>query len=143
MKPYCKSLIYITVILLPFLKTQAQHTIKYSERPNGHNSPYRIPINEILASPDEYELTHIQIVGYLNLDWEADAVYINKTDLKKHRYEKGLWIHLNQFKFPQSASLNKHYVIIDAVFDANDHGHNNLWGGALKSITSVKLYHKR
>ena len=143
MKTYCKSLLYTILLLLLFLKTQAQDAIKYSERPNGHNSPYRIPINEILASPDEYELTHIQVVGYLISDKKVDAIYVNTVDFKNHQYKRGLWIHLNQLKFPKAKKYNKHYVIIDAIFDANDHGSEGLWGGALKSITSLKLYHKK
>ena len=131
-----------TIILLFFFKANAQDTIRYSERANGHNSPYRIPINEILASPDVYEGTHVQVVGYLNLDWEADAVYLTKKDFTANRYKRGLWLHINQFKFKNASKLKGHYVVIDAVFDANDHGHENLWGGALKGVTSIRYYRK-
>jgi hypothetical protein len=134
--------IFISCVLLILTKADAQDSIKYSERPNGHNSPYRIPINELLANPDVYENTQLQVVGYLNLDWEADAIYLNKSDFENNRYKKGLWVHLNQFKFTQAHKLKGHYVIIDAVFDANDHGHEDLWGGALKGIKAIKLYHK-
>ncbi len=137
-------IISITILnlLLLISKVNGQDSIKYSERPNGHNAPYRIPINEILESPDVYEGTQIQVVGYLNLDWEADAIYLNEGDFKANRYNKGLWVHLNQFKFKNSSKLKGHYVVIDAVFDANDHGHMNLWGGALKQITAIKRYKK-
>src|SRR5271165_1502128 len=96
----------VVLCLLVFLsKAHSQDSIKYSERPNGHNSPYRIPINEILKSPDVYEGTHLQVVGYLNLDWEADAIYLNEKDFKANRYNKGLWVHLNQFKFKNAGKL--------------------------------------
>jgi hypothetical protein len=142
MKIILRTLILILNLLLFLNNANAQDSIKYSERPNGHNSPYRISINEILANPDVYEGTHLQVVGYLNLDWEADAVYLNKNDFKSRRYSKGLWIHLNQFKFRGSNKLKGHYVVVDGVFDANDHGHENLWGGALKAITSIKPFYK-
>jgi len=133
-------LFFVCILFLITPEARAQAVIKYSERPNGHNSPYRIPIDEILASPDVYEGTHIQVVGYLNLGFEDDAIYLNKSDYKANKFKKGLWVHINQFKFPQSAKCNKHYVIIDAVFDANDHGHENLWGGASKNISNLRLF---
>ncbi|MDB5132789.1 MAG: hypothetical protein JWR02_2538 [Mucilaginibacter sp.] len=142
MKTIYFSSICILSMLLCTNKSFSQDSIKYSERPNGHNSPYRIPIKEILESPDVYEGTHLQVVGYLHLDWEADAIYLKKSDLKNRYYSRGLWVHLNQFKFKQAAKLKDKYVVIDAVFDANDHGHENLWGGALKNVTALKPYRK-
>jgi hypothetical protein len=135
------KLILTLILILGLLlnNVNAQDSVKYSERPNGHNSPYRVAINAILENPDVYESTHLQVVGYLNLDWEADAIYESKNDFTAN---KGLWVHLNQFKFRGSNRLKGHFVVIDAEFDANDHGHENLWGGALKNITSIKRYRK-
>jgi|GEM_PF-4743144 len=146
MKTACFFSMTILSVILCSTRLYSQDSIRYSERPNGHNSPYRIPINEILKNPDVYEGTHLQVVGYLHLDWEADAIYSKKSDLKNRHYKKGLWVHVNQFKFKHSSELKNRYVIIDAVFDANDHGSGHLWGGALKSITAIKAfkkYHRR
>ena len=88
-----------------------------------------------------YEGTHLQVVGYLH--WVGTCViYSKKSDLKNRYYKRGLWVPLNQFIFKNSSTLKDRYVVIDAVFDANDHGYHNFWGGALKNITAIQLYKK-
>jgi hypothetical protein len=139
MKSLTRILIFITCLLLVVIGTNGQKLIKYSERPNGHNSPYRISIKEILKSPDAYEGTHLQVVGYLNLGFEGNVIFPNKNELKS-KHAKGLWLDLTRRTMSQWRNYKNKYVIIDAVFDANNHGHMNAWGGTLKNITSIKIY---
>ena len=40
----------------------------------------------------------------------------------------------------EEKKLNQHYVLIEGIFDAQDHGHMGLFGGAIKNITRVETW---
>lgn len=137
-------LLSIIMLLIGSAQSHAQTTkTKIEHPPNGRNSPYAKSLTELLSNPQYYNDEPVQITGFLNLGFEGDALYINKDDCKEHRFDKAVWVHLNHKTFNSASIYNKHYVIIEAVFDGNDHGHMGVFAGALKRITSVKITNER
>lgn len=133
-------LLSVIMLLIESVQNHAQTgKPKIDRPPNGHNSPYAKSLTELVSDPQYYDGEPVKISGFLNLEFEGDALYINKGDYETHRFDKAVWVHLNHRTFNSTSSYNKRYVIIEAVFDSNDHGHMGVFAGALKRITSVKI----
>jgi len=96
----------------------------------------------LLAHPEQYDGKHVRVIGFLNLDWESDALYLHKEDYLTSIYQNSLWVHVNQFRLKNAAECDRKYVAIEGVFDAKDYGHENLWAGALRDIASLELWHQ-
>jgi hypothetical protein len=101
-----------------------------------------VSLINLIVNPDKYNGKHVSVVGYLNLEFEGDALYLHKEDYLASIAKNSVWVHINQFKLKQSGKCNKHYVIINAVFDAGDTGHMGMFGGALKDITRLDLWYQ-
>jgi len=110
---------------------------------SNHVSSYEeVSLVCLLANSEKYDGKPVRIIGFLNLDWESDALYLHKEDYLASIYLNGLWVHVNQLKLKNAAECNRKYVAVEGIFDAKDHGHENLWAGALRDVTSLVLWHQ-
>ncbi|MCP9768481.1 hypothetical protein EGI22_11205 [Lacihabitans sp. LS3-19] len=99
---------------------------------------YNISLVRLIATPERYHGKKIQIVGYLNLEFEGDAIYLHKED-----YEHSL--NKNSFSVSFSNKLdrqninyhNKSYVLIEGTFRMDRRGHMGLKGGEIYDITRI------
>ena len=138
-----KALYVCLVSILTFSSiSKGQSTDPRYEVPNGHYSPYQVPISDLIANPIGYNNKPVQVLGYLHLEFEGDAIYPTEQDYLNHRFKKAIWVHINQFKLRQASYCNNHYVIIEGVFDGKDFGHIDLWSGAIRDITGLRLQTK-
>jgi len=114
-----KYLIVITIILANLQSTFSfgQIDTAHIERPpNGHNSPYRIAFNKLTANTQYYDGQQLEVVGYLNLQFETDALWLNKESYKTGDYKKAIHLKLDEAKFRHIKSLKHHYVIVEGTF---------------------------
>ncbi|MBX2970102.1 MAG: hypothetical protein KF803_12090 [Cyclobacteriaceae bacterium] len=99
---------------------------------------YSVSIVRLIANPEKYHNKKIQITGYMNLEFEGDAIYLHKEDYEKSLLTNGFWVSFSD-KLDQKEiqKLNKGYVLIEGTFDMNNHGHMGLFGGEVKEITRI------
>ena len=105
---------------------------------------YDVSLIRLLANPEKYDGKHVRVCGYLNVEFEGDALYFHQEDYLAHISKNGLWVNLNSSGkvAREAARFNKKYVVIEAVFDGNDTGHMGLFGGGLKDIIRIYLWHQ-
>jgi hypothetical protein len=115
-------------------------SIKADDRYSQNPGYYTVSMIKLIANPEKYDGKRIQVIGYLNLEFEGDALYLHQTDFLESITKNGLWVDLDQLKFKNSSACNKKYVIIEGVFDAAHMGHMSLWSGILKDITRLDLW---
>jgi len=93
----------------------------------------------IIANPEKYNNKRVQVIGYLNLDFEGNAIYLHKEDYLKHISQNGLWVEFskNLVKKVNLKLLNNNYVILLGTFRAEKFGHLGLFGGTIEDIVRI------
>lgn len=139
---------YITLILLTFSLnacSQNKTTKKETESEKEKLIPfheYDISMIRLIATPEKYDGKQIQVIGYLNLEFEGTAIYLHKEDYSKGISDNGFWVNFSK-EIGERKNLNnynKKYVIIAGTFDMNSRGHMGMFGGTIKNITRLDLW---
>jgi hypothetical protein len=105
-----------------------------------------VSIINLIATPEKYHGKKIQIIGYLHLEFEGDAIYLHKEDYVNGICDNGLWVNISK-----SVTSKKHlkdysdnYVIILGTFNKDSHGHMGLFNGTMDDIIRLDFWrHKR
>lgn len=95
---------------------------------------------QLIATPEKFDGKFVRVFGFLWLEFEADSLYLHREDLVQGLTRNGVWVHRTEAIERDGKKLNRHYVLIEGVFDAQDHGHMGLWGGAIKNITRIETW---
>ncbi len=93
---------------------------------------------EVIANAQEYDGKAIRVVGFLNLEFESKALYLSRDDAQHSVTKNALWVELE--KWTEYKKFNKHYVLIEGIFDANNKGHLQLYSGSLTHIKRLILW---
>jgi hypothetical protein len=94
---------------------------------------------QLIATPDKYQGKRVQLVAFLHLEFEGNAIYLHKEDYDKSIHKNGLWIRLPDQK-PSLSALSDNYVLVEGVFDANDTGHLGMWSGTISNVSRLELW---
>jgi hypothetical protein len=102
-----------------------------------------VSLLKVIANPKNYDGKRVRIVGFLNINFESDALYSHKEDYLHSITRNAVSVHISmRLRTMTNVDIcNKKYVIIEGTFDAKDYGHENLFEGALKDVTLLKLWH--
>jgi hypothetical protein len=139
---------YIILILLAFSLnacSQNKTTHKATETEKEEVIPFRqfdISLIRLIATPEKYDGKQIQVRGYINLEFEGNAIYLHKEDYTKSLTSNGFWVDFSK-EISEKKNLNdynKKYVIIVGTFDMKSNGHMGLFGGTIKNITRLDLW---
>ncbi|MGH7512435.1 MAG: hypothetical protein ACREOQ_05855 [Gemmatimonadales bacterium] len=94
---------------------------------------------ELVTRPELYDGKPVRVIGFVNLEFEGNGLYLHEDDWRHAIYRNGVWIDPPQGLDPDSdgtnVPVNRQYVLVEAVFDANDHGHLGMWSGRLRKVT--------
>jgi hypothetical protein len=83
----------------------------------------------------------VQVVGYLNLEFEGNAIYIHKEDYENALLKNAVWVDIPRNEAIKNAkAFNKKYVIMVGVFDMKDNGHMGMFSGTIKNISRLDLW---
>jgi hypothetical protein len=80
-----------------------------------------VSIINLIATPERYNNKLVRIVGYLNMEYENDAVYMHKED-----YDLKISKNCIGVEIPRATRYNQHvkdcnkkYVFVEGVFNMN------------------------
>jgi hypothetical protein len=96
---------------------------------------YSISLIQLLANPQKYHKKKIQVMGFLNLEFEGNAIYLHKEDYEHSLLKNGFWVEISNKSMKNGKEVNQKYVLIEGEFDMNSQGHFGLWSGEIKNIT--------
>ncbi len=140
---------YIILILLAFsLNACSQNKTTSKEQKENEKvegvpfHEFNISIIKLISTPEKYDGKQVQVIGYLNLEFEGNAIYLHKEDYSKGISQNGFWVNLSK-EIAEKKKLedyNKKYVIIVGTFDMNARGHMGMFGGTIKNITRLDLW---
>jgi hypothetical protein len=100
---------------------------------------YDISMLRLIVNPEKYHNKTVQIIGYLNLEFEGNAIYFHKEDYENGSSRNGMWVSFSDEISTKKdlKKYNKKYVIIVGKFDMNAKGHMSMFGGSLKNISRL------
>jgi hypothetical protein len=99
----------------------------------------RVPLVALIANPSLYDGRYVETFGYLNLEYEGDALYVGKDDFEAFATQNAIW-----FDGPKAAdtkarrALDRHYVHASGTFHAHRNGHLDQWRGTL-DVDAVQI----
>lgn len=100
---------------------------------------YTVSIIQLISNPEKYHNKRVQVKGYLNLEFEGNAIYLHKDDFKNGISKNALWLTFSdKLTTSQFKKLNHKYVLISGTFNMDHLGHMGLFSGTIESIETVQ-----
>ena len=99
-----------------------------------------LSIIKLIATPKKYHGTKIRVIGYLHLEFEGHALYLDHQSEKYALSHNSIWIELPQKMEKDIAKYNKRYVILEGRFDAMRGGHGGNHSGEILDITRLEVW---
>jgi hypothetical protein len=96
-----------------------------------------VSLIQLIANPEKYDGKQVQVIGFLRLEFEGNALYLHEDDYKNVVFGNsiGLGIPKKQ-KLPED-ELNMHYVKVVGTFKA---GMSNIQSGVIIDITTIERW---
>jgi len=99
---------------------------------------FNVSIVRLIATPEKYHERKVQVEGFMNLEFEGNAIYLHEEDYEKGLTKNGFWITFSgKLDRKEINKLNKGYVLIEGTFSKDRHGHMGLFGGEIYEITRI------
>jgi hypothetical protein len=97
-----------------------------------------VSIVQLLATPEKFDGKFVQVCGFLRIEFEDNAVYLHREDHEHWITSNALWVDIPHKTDP---NLSDHYVLIQGTFNASDHGHMDVFAGAIHKSTRLIPWH--
>ena len=102
---------------------------------SGKASKSAITVANLMATPKKYHNQKVWVKGYLNLEFEGDAIYWRQKDYRANQYGNSFYVRFTDslYRVKPVASYSKHYVVIRGIFDATE----DMRPGFIRNIESI------
>jgi hypothetical protein len=137
---------YLILAFLTLTQISCAQKSEKSENTNTNNEPemeytsnHTLSLVNLIATPEKYHGKKVQIIGFLNIEFEGNGIYLHKDDYEHGIYSNGFWVSIDQKtgKTISNNKLNKSYVLIEGAFNMKQRGHMGLWSGEIENITRI------
>lgn len=98
-----------------------------------------VSIVQLIATPEKYDHKVVQVMGFLRLEFEGDAIYLHEDDYRHAIFKNGLRVVTNPKIDMTARELNLHYVVLAGTFDADNQGNMGLNSGTITNITYIGI----
>lgn len=110
-----------------------------SAEPGRDSFSWPISMAALLANPEKYHLQKIVVIGVGNIEFEGNALFLDKDAWLNNVDGNSLWLDIG-FPNPvitlaKARQLNGDYVMIAGTFDMDMNGHFGAWPGGITDIT--------
>ncbi|NCC61655.1 MAG: hypothetical protein EOM12_12100 [Verrucomicrobiae bacterium] len=122
------KIILAVMCLMTFLAACSEDKYKNEVRRNRNN---RDSLIQIIANPSDYQSKRVVVVGYINLSFEATAIYLHEEDANRLIFENAFWLNLPQSEKDKYSKYNGSYCAVDGIFDDKNHGFMGMYSGAI------------
>ena len=87
---------------------------RYAEGLETTNTPHKVSLINLVATPEKYDGKIIIVTGFLNLEFEDYALYFHSEDYERALTANSITISVQDD--PELKKLDKKYVVIQGVF---------------------------
>ena len=103
--------------------------------PRGAGSVEVPPFIRVIALPEKYHRRTIQLIGYINLEFEGNALYLSRELFLHGGSGDAIWVDVEGMKI--QPAFRRGRVIIEGTFNAERRGHFGMFAGTLESISRL------
>jgi hypothetical protein len=89
----------------------------------------------LIANPQQYEGKVVRVIGFVQLEFEGNAIYLHEEDFRRAITENGLWLDVPTGFRGWSAGS---YAIVEGTFTGRQHGHMGLFSGEIQHVTRLE-----
>ena len=94
----------------------------------------------LLSNPLWNHGNKIRTIGYLELEFEGNAIYLDKEFCQRRISKNAIWIQATNEMLEDKEYLNRNYVLIEGTYDYFNQGHFSLFTGSIKDITRIEVW---
>lgn len=88
----------------------------------------RVSIVQLLANPQAYEGKRVEVSGFVNIEFEGNAIWLHKEDFMRGLYQNALWLNVSEGGCVDASGMPlSAYASLSGTFTAKLHGHMGLW----------------
>lgn len=102
--------------------------------------PVDVPLVRLIANPDQFDGKLIRVIGFLELTFEGNVLYLHRQDYEKAILGNGIWVYVTPEIDENRKSLSRSYVLLEGIFSAIDRGHQNGFSGSLNHIRRAEFW---
>src|SRR3989442_648937 len=96
---------------------------------------------ELITRPEVYDGRRVRVVGFVNFEFEGNALYLSRTDWENGLTRSAVWVDpptgFESNWGPARGQPNRRYVIVVATFRAGRRGRLGLFSPAMDEITRL------
>src|SRR2546426_4695750 len=76
---------------------------------------------QILANPKSWHGRRVRVAGFVNLEFEGDALYLSREDFQQGLYSNSLWINVPDLLVgPNHHDVHSGYAIVEGIVNIED-----------------------
>ena len=110
--------------------------------------PIDVSLIEVIANPQRFNGQYMRVEGYIHCKFEDYVLYLSKDDGDFLIGKNGVWIEFSpsvvmqpstgrQRKKRSVTDFDCRYVLVEGIFDMQEHGHLGANSGTLKNVTRI------
>jgi hypothetical protein len=97
--------------------------------------PIGLSLVKLLARPDDFDGQFVQVCGFYCHDFEGTALYLHREDCEHGLSKNALWVNgVIPSPVEGDSPFHMKYVLLEATFSAQLHGHFGLFSGTLLDV---------
>jgi len=105
-----------------------------------------VSLMQLIVNPEEYHGELVRVIGVSRIEFEGDGICFTKEHYEHSVLMNALWIEPDYDALgvtrEQLEQFNGKYVIVEGVFNKDNHGHLGMYSGALEKVTRFQLWEK-
>ncbi|GAA4317695.1 hypothetical protein [Flaviaesturariibacter amylovorans] len=100
---------------------------------------HNVSLVQLIANPEKYDGKKIQVIGFLQVQFEGNAVYLHEEDYRHGISSNGFWVSFSDKlrRHRKVGQYSNRYVILIGTFRADRRGHMGLFSGTLENIVRL------
>lgn len=103
-----------------------------------------VSLIQLIENPEEYHGKLVRVIGVSRIEFESDGIWFTKEHYDQNVYMNSLWMEPDYDSLgvtrQQLEQFNGKYVLVEGVFNKNNHGHLGMYSGALEDISRFQLW---
>lgn len=102
---------------------------------NTDQQAHLVSLIQLIATPEKFDGQIVEVIGFLNLEFEGNELFVSREDYENGIAKNGVWIVRNPNINADFDELNRHYVALVGRFSASNKGHLSMTSGSIGEIT--------
>ena len=83
-----------------------------------------------------------QVIGFLHMEFEGNAVFLSREDHEYGLSKNAIWLSMSKSDASEHQNANDSYAVVEGTFNADKKGHFSPFNGSIDEITLIKRWAK-